>query len=39
MDHKQLIAASKNWTMPIRDWRSAMSRFLIKFEDRLSDYV
>lgn len=32
-------AASKKWNMPIRDWRSAMSRFLIEFEDRLSDYV
>jgi len=32
-------SASKKWNMPIRDWRSAMSRFLIEFEDRLSDYV
>ncbi len=28
-------AASKKWNMPIRDWRTAMSRFLIEFEDRL----
>ena len=28
-------AASKKWNMPIRDWRTAMSRFLIEFEDRI----
>ena len=31
--------ASKKWTMPIRNWRAAMNRFLILFEDRLADYV
>jgi transposase-like protein len=28
-------AASKKWTMPIRDWRAALNRFAIEFEDRL----
>lgn len=28
-------AASKKWTMPIRDWRAALNRFVIEFEDRL----
>ena len=32
-------AASKNWTMPIRNWRLAMTRFMIEFEDRLAEYV
>ena len=27
---------SKKWTMPIRDWKSAMNQFMIKFEDRIS---
>ncbi|MDP0590349.1 MAG: transposase [Candidatus Endonucleobacter bathymodioli] len=31
--------ASKNWTMPIRNWRSALNHFMIVFETRLSDYV
>lgn len=25
---------SKRWTMPIRDWKSALNRFTIQFEDR-----
>ena len=29
---------SKKWTMPIRNWKSALNRFMIEFEDRLSDY-
>ncbi|MDP0588973.1 MAG: IS256 family transposase [Candidatus Endonucleobacter bathymodioli] len=31
--------ASKIWTMPIRNWRSALNHFMIVFETRLSDYV
>ena len=31
--------ASKNWTMPIRNWRSALNHFMIVFEARLSDHV
>ena len=31
--------ASKKWTMPIRDWKTALNRFMIEFEDRLTDYV
>ena len=30
--------ASKKWTMPIRNWKSALNRFMIEFEDRLVDY-
>ncbi len=25
---------SKKWTMPIRDWKAALNRFAIAFEDR-----
>ena len=32
-------AASKKWTMPIRDWKPALNRFMIEFEDRLADYI
>ena len=31
--------ASKKWTMPIRNWKAALNRFTITFEDRLVDYV
>ncbi|XAW89864.1 IS256 family transposase [Vibrio sp. CDRSL-10 TSBA] len=31
--------ASKRWTMPIRNWRQALNRFMIMFEDRLRDYM
>ena len=31
--------ASKKWTMPIRNWRSALNHFMIVFEERLSDHV
>ncbi|MHC6527021.1 IS256 family transposase [Vibrio proteolyticus] len=31
--------ASKKWTMPIRNWRQALNRFMIMFEGRLTDYM
>ncbi len=31
--------ASKKWTMPIRNWRQALNRFMIMFEDRLIEYM
>jgi len=31
--------ASKKWTRPIRNWKSALNRFMIEFEDRLADFV
>lgn len=31
-------AASKKWTMPIRNWKPALNRFMIEFGDRLADY-
>ena len=30
---------SKKWSMPIQNWRLAMSRFIIEFGDRLSDHL
>ena len=30
---------TKKWTMPIRHWKAALNRFMIEFEDRLTDYV
>jgi putative transposase len=32
-------AAAKKWTMPIRNWKLALNRFMIEFEDRLVDYI
>ena len=34
-----IIDASKKWTMPIRNWKAALNRFMIEFEDRVTDYV
>ncbi|ECC2479641.1 IS256 family transposase [Salmonella enterica] len=31
-------AASRKWTMPLQDWRMAMSRFIIEFGDRLDGH-
>ena len=31
--------ASKRWTMPIRNWKPALNRFMIEFEDRLIEYI
>jgi len=31
--------ASKKWTLPIRNWKLALNRFMIEFEDRLADYI
>ncbi|EDE1997808.1 IS256 family transposase [Salmonella enterica subsp. enterica] len=31
--------ASKKWSMPIQNWRLAMSRFIIEFGDHLSDHL
>lgn len=31
--------AAKKWTMPIHHWKSAMNRFMIMFEDRLTNYL
>ena len=31
--------ASKKWTMPIRNWKPALNRFMIEFEEKLTDYV
>ena len=32
-------AASKKWTMPIRNWKMALNRFMIEFEDGLAEYI
>ena len=34
-----IMDASKKWTMPIRNWKLALNRFIIEFEDRISDYL
>ena len=32
-------AAAKKWTMPIRDWKPALNRFIIEFEEQLAPHV
>ena len=31
--------ASRKWTMPIRNWKPALNRFMILFESRIADYI
>lgn len=31
--------AAKKWTMPIRNWKLALNRFMILFADRLTNYI
>jgi len=33
-----LINISKKWTMPLRDWKPALNRFSIQFEDRMPQH-
>ncbi len=32
-------SASRKWTMPIRNWKAAMNRFIIEFEEQLAPYI
>ena len=32
-------AAAKKWTMPIRNWKLALNRFMLEFKDRLAQYI
>lgn len=34
-----IMDASKKWSIPISNWRLGMTRFIIEFGDRLSDYL
>ena len=31
--------AAKKWTMPIRNWKPALNRFMIEFDERLTPYI
>ncbi len=31
--------ASKKWTMPIRNWKAALNRFIIEFDERISTHL
>ena len=31
--------ASTRWTKPIRNWKAALNRFTIEFEDRVMNYL
>lgn len=35
IDSLLLLNISKKWTIPIRDWKAALNRFNIQFEDRM----
>lgn len=34
-----IMGASRKWTMPIQNWKSALNRFCIEFGDRVSAYL
>jgi transposase-like protein len=34
-----IMDASKNWSMPIQNWKPALNRFMILFENRIADYI
>lgn len=34
-----IMDASKRWTRPIKNWKTALNRFIIEFEDRLIEYI
>jgi transposase-like protein len=34
---RPIMQASKKWTMPIRNWKPALNRIIIEFENRISD--
>jgi len=32
-------SASRKWTMPIRNWKPALNRFMIEFEEQLAPHI
>jgi len=38
-DIDSITNASKKWTMPLRNWKLALNRFTIAFEDRVADFL
>ena len=32
-------SASKKWTMPIQNWKQALNRFMIEFEEQLTPHM
>jgi len=34
-----IMDASKNWTMPIQNWKPALNRFMILFENRIAEFI
>ena len=34
-----ILDTSKKWTIPIRNWRQTLNRFMVMFEGRLTDYT
>ncbi|MGP5499316.1 hypothetical protein [Psychrobacter celer] len=37
--HLATQQASKKWSKPIRNWTSALNRFMIMFDDRISRHL
>ncbi|GAB2884587.1 hypothetical protein GCM10027180_13700 [Microbulbifer echini] len=36
--YSAMQSAAKKWAMPIRNWKSTLTRFMIEFGERLTDY-
>lgn len=39
MNKKELVAFVKQAAKSIRNWKTALNRFMIEFEDRLKDVI
>lgn len=39
VDYDPIMNDSKKWIMQIRNWKTALNRFMVTFEDPLKDYV
>lgn len=39
MTYLAITEASKKWTMPIHNWKKALNRFIIEFEDRVEKHI
>jgi len=34
-----ILNATEKWIMPIQNWKVALNRFMIEFEDRLAEFI
>jgi hypothetical protein len=37
--YQAIQSASKKWTMPIKNWKEALNRFMVEFEKQLTPHI